>query len=164
MTLEILAQKIPFLKTAIGNFNAKFTNWYNRDKASFECNTIDNITSQFGLHQLINEPTHIFQNSSSSIDLICTSQPNLVIESGVHSSFHSSCHHQNVFVKFNLKICYQPLYSIQVWHFKEAETDLSRRALNDFNWERTFSNTNVNEKVCIFNKSILSLLSNFFPR
>ena len=60
-------------------------------------------------------------------------------------------------------MCYPPPYSREVWHFKEAKTDLIRRALNDFNWERTFSNTNVNEKVCIFNKSVLNVLSNFIP-
>ena len=119
--------------------------------------------TQFGLHQLINELAQILQNSSSCIDLIFTSQPNLVIESGVDSSLHVSCHHQIVFAKFNLKICYPPPYSRQVWYFKEAEIDLIRRALNDSNWERAFSNTNVNEKVCIFNKSVLNVLSNFIP-
>ena len=34
---------------------------------------------------------------------------------------------------------------------------------HDFNWERAFSNTNVNEKVCIFNKFVLNVLSNFIP-
>ena len=77
-------------------------------------NTIENVTSQLGLHQLINEPTHILLNSFLCIDLIFTSQSNMVIESGVHSSFHSSCHHQIVFAKFNLKICYPPLYSREV--------------------------------------------------
>ena len=88
---------------------------------------------------------------------------NMVIESGIHSPHHSSCHHQIIFAKFNLKICYPPPYSREVWHFKEAKTDLISRALNDFNWERAFSNTNVNEKVCISNKSILNVLSNFIP-
>ena len=115
------------------------------------------------LAQKINEPTHILPTSSSCIDLIFTSQPNMVIESGVHSSLHSSCHHQIVFAKFNLKICYRPPYSREIWHFKEAKTDLIRRALNDFNWERAFSNANVNEKVYIFSKSVLNVLSNFIP-
>ena len=87
----------------------------------------------------------------------------MVIKSGVHSSLHSSCRHQTVFAKFNLKICYPPPYSREVWRFKEAKIDLIRRALNDFNWERDLSNLNVNEKVCIINKSILNLLSNFIP-
>ena len=72
-------------------------------KQSFEGNKIENVASQLALHQIINEPTHILPNSSSCIDLIFTSQPNMVIESGIHSSLHSSCHHQIVFAKFNLK-------------------------------------------------------------
>ena len=59
MTLEALAQKGSFLTTIIGELNAKSCNWYSHDKTSFECSTIECITSQFGLHQLINEPTHL---------------------------------------------------------------------------------------------------------
>ena len=63
-------------------------------------NTIENISSQLGLHQLINEPRHRLQNSSSRVDLIFTPQSNLVLEPGVSSSLHSSCYHQIVFAKF----------------------------------------------------------------
>ena len=62
---------------------------------------IDAVTSNYGLHQLIHIRTHILNSSSSCIDLIFTSQPNLVMESGVHSSLHPSCHHQFVFAKFD---------------------------------------------------------------
>ena len=70
MTLETLAQKDSFLTTIIGDFNAKSCSWYSHDKTSFEGSTIETITSQFRLHHLINEPTHLMQNSSSCIDLI----------------------------------------------------------------------------------------------
>ena len=73
---------------------------------SYEGLKIDAITPQFGLHQLISEPTHLTGNSSSCIDFVFTSQPNLVMESGLHSSFHPNCHHQIAFAKFNLKIFY----------------------------------------------------------
>ena len=109
MTLELLAQKNPFLLTAI-KVNARSSNWHNKDKTSFEGNTIENVTSQLGLDQIINEPTQILPNSSSCIDLIFTFQPNMVIESGIYSSLLSSCHHQIGFAKFNLKICYPPPY------------------------------------------------------
>ena len=135
------------------------SDWYNKDKTSFEGNTIKNVNLQLGLHKIINEPTHILENSLSCIELIFTSQPKMVIESDVHSSLHSICHHQIIYAKFNLKICYPPPFLREAWHFKEAETDLIRRALNDLNWDRAFSNTNVNEKVCIFNKSVLIVLS-----
>ena len=73
--------------SAIGEFNAKSKNWYSQDKTSSEGNTIANITSEFVLYQLINEPIYLLENSSSCIDLMFTSQPNLVVESGVHPSF-----------------------------------------------------------------------------
>ena len=63
--------------------NAKLSNWYKRDTTTYEGSKIDAITSQFGLKQLIQEPTHILTDSSSCIDVIFTSQPNLVTESGV---------------------------------------------------------------------------------
>ena len=94
MNFKNLVQIKPFLVVAIENFNAKSINWFCQDKTSFEGNAIENLTSQFGLHQVIKEPIHILDTSSSCIDLIFTSQPNLIIESGVHSSLHSNCHHQ----------------------------------------------------------------------
>ena len=71
---------------------------------------IDILTVSFGFNQIINEPTLILSNSSSCIDLIFTSQPNLVIESGVHSSLHANCHHQLTYVKFNSNVIYPPPY------------------------------------------------------
>ena len=65
------------------------------NKTAYEGSKIDGITSTFGLQQIINEPTHIIGDSSSCIDLIFTLQPNLVMESGMHSSLHRNCHHQH---------------------------------------------------------------------
>ena len=50
-----------------------------------------------------------------------------------------------------------------IWHYKQANTELTRRAITDFNWDRAFLNTNVNEKVSIFSSTILNILSNFIP-
>ena len=44
-----------------------------------------------------------------------------------------------------------------------THTELIRRAINEFQWQRAFLNTNVNEKVNIFNSTILNILSNFIP-
>ena len=85
----------------------------------------------------------------------------MIIESGVHPSLHSNCYHQIIFAKFNLEIVYLPPYVREVWHYKDANTELIRRAINEFNWQRAFLNTNVNEKVDIFNSTILNIFSNF---
>ena len=110
MTLETLVQKASFLTAITDDFIARSCNWYSHDKRSFEGSTIESITSQCGLHQLINESTHLLNNSSWCIDLIFTSQPKVLVESGVHPSLHPNCDHQIIFAEFNLKIYYPSPY------------------------------------------------------
>ena len=112
---------------------------------------------------MINETTDLLQNSSPCINLIFTSQPNIVVKSSVHPFLPPNCHHQIIFAKFNLKIYYQPPYLREVWYYKEANADLIKRAISNFNWEKAFSNTNINEKVSLFNKTILNILNNYIP-
>ena len=66
----------PFLTAVLGDFNIKSNLWVKGDKTSYEGSKIDAIASQFGLQQLINEPTHLVADSSSCNDLIFKSQPN----------------------------------------------------------------------------------------
>ena len=103
------------------------------------------------------------QKSSSHIDLIFTSQPNIVAKSGVHPSLHPNSHHQIISAKFNFKIYYPPPYLREVWHYKEANADLIKQAISNFNWEKAFSDTNINEKVSLFNRTILNILNNYIP-
>ena len=151
----------PFLTLAIDDFNAKSKNWCSQDSSNFEGITIENVTSQFGLSQIIKEATHILESSSSCIDLIFTTLPNLVVESGVHPPLHLNCHHQIVFAKFHLQIYYPPPCPREIWHYKKVNTELIRRAITHFNWDRAFLKTNVNEKVSIFSNTIMNILSSF---
>ena len=92
-----------------------------------------------------------------------TSQSNFVVESGVHPSLHPNCQHQIIFAKFNSKIYYPPSYLREGWHYKEANADLIKQTISNFNWEKAFSNTNINEKLSLFNKTILNILNNYIP-
>ena len=162
-TLDKIHENNPFMTVVLGDFNAKSSNWCKADVTSLEGSKIDTITSSYGLNQLIQEPTHILNSSSSCIDLIFTSQPNLVMESGIHSSLHSNCHHQIVFAKFNLSIFYPPPYERTVWYYERANTELMRRAIDQFDWLRALSNVNVDEKVYFFTKTLLNIIQNFIP-
>ena len=62
-----------------------------------------------------------------------------------------------------MQIYYPPQYYREVWHYKDADIELIRRAIDGFNWQKVFSNKNVNEKNDTFNKTILNILSNFIP-
>ena len=136
--LELILDKIfetnPFLVIALGNFNTKLSQWYKNDKTTTESSKIAHSTSQCGLKQIINPPTHILNNSSSCIHLLFTSQPNLVMESGDHSNYH----HQIIYARFNLKIYYPPPYEREILHYKKANIDLIQQVICEFNLERIF--------------------------
>ena len=110
MNLENIVQINPFLVVAVVDFNAKSSKWSCHYKSTFKGNAIGNIPSQLGLHQAIKEPTPILDTSSLCTDLIFTSLPSLIIDSGVHLSLHSNCHHQIVYTKSNLEITYPHPY------------------------------------------------------
>ena len=99
LNLDALLCGNPFLTVMIGDFNAKSKDWCSINITSSEVSELDFLTSQFGLSEIIEEPTHQLDNSRSCMDLIFTSQPNMVIGSGVHASLHSNCHHQIIYAK-----------------------------------------------------------------
>ena len=133
----------PFLAAVLGNFNSQS-----------EGSKTERTTSQFGLKQITKELIHIIGDSSSFIYLIFTTQPNLVIESAVHSSFHSNCHHHITFGKFNLKMHYPPPYEQEVWHYQKANVDQIIQAISELPWDSRFANISVNEQVQLFTQTI----------
>ena len=60
----------PFLTVILGDFNGKSSLWYNNDVTTYEGSKIDCVTSQFGLQQIIKEPTRFISGSLLCIDLI----------------------------------------------------------------------------------------------
>ena len=163
LNLGALLWRNPFLTVMIGDFNAISKAWCSTDIISFESSEVDFLTSHFGLSQIIKEPAHILDNSRSCIDLIFTSQPNMVIDSGVHASLHSNYYHQIICVKFDLKIIYPPQYDRTVWHIKHANSDHIKRAIHIFDWESALNCIDVNDQVSVFNSTIRNIVSNFIP-
>ena len=121
------------------------------------------LTSCNGFQQIINETTHIQRQSSSCTDLIFTDQPNLSVNSGIHTSLHPNCHHQIIQSKFDLNIFYPAPYQRLVYDYKKADVSSIRKALDLVNWETFFRNKNIDIKVSIFNETILNIFSNSVP-
>ena len=103
---EVLLSNIyaenPFCVTITGDFNCRSTEWWVNDVENNEGRLFEPFASERGLHQLITEPTHLFGDSKSCIDLIFTDQPNLCIETGVHPSLHGHCHHLIIYGKLSI--------------------------------------------------------------
>ena len=58
---------------------------------------------------------------------------------------------------------YPPPYERTVWYYEKANTELIRRAIDQFNSLRALSDVNVDEKVYFFTKILLSIIQNFIP-
>ena len=104
--LSNISTRKPTVSIITGDFNARSSSWWSDDINTSEGTNLYSLTSSNGFSQLINEPTHLQTNSSSCIDLIFTDQPNLSVNSGVHTSLHPNCHHQIVHTSSNLSISY----------------------------------------------------------
>ena len=147
----------------LGDFNAKNKLWFDQNNTSYERSILHDLMAQYGLTQIIYEPTPILESSISCIDLVFTSQKNLVTNLGVHSSLHPNCHHQIVFPNFNLKIYFPPPYERLIWKYEKANAHLIRRAIRNFDWENKFSLIGINDQVALFNETIVIIMSNFIP-
>ena len=55
-----------FLVVVIGDFIARWSRWCINDKSNYEGTKIDCLATECGLKQVINEPAHLLENSSSS--------------------------------------------------------------------------------------------------
>ena len=123
MTLDRIHENNPFMTVILGDCNAKFNNQRKTDITSLEGFKIDTIASSYGLNQLIQEPTHVINSSSSCTDLIFNLQPNLVMVSGIHSSLDSNCHQHIVLLS---SICIFPILRFT----KELSGIMKERILN----------------------------------
>ena len=110
------------------DFNSRCKKWWPEDNVNEDHQGIalDEFIESDALFQLINQPTHILENSKSCIDLIITNQPSLLVESGVHPSLFKGCHHEIIFGKVAVSVPYPPPYKRRLWDYKIAD-DLSIR-------------------------------------
>ena len=158
-----MADKNPYLMDGLGDFNANSNSWCTIDSTDIEGSKADILTSSFSFRQIINGTTHILNNSPSCIDLIYTSQVNLVTESGVYSSPYANYHHQIRYVKCDFNAIHLTPYEGEVWHYKVAISECIQRPIANYNWEKAFCNIVMSKKVLLFNEAGLKIIRNFIP-
>ena len=150
LNLDTIVANNPFSTVVFCDFNFKSKLSCKSYKISHNGSEINDITSQFKLKQLINEPTYITIHSSSCIDLLF--QPNLVMESGINSLLHKNWYHQIIYAKFNIKIYYLPP-SKQESRIIKKQTENNRKAIDQFPWVMYVTNIVVKKKFNLFNKT-----------
>ena len=162
-TLNHIVSFSPYLVFLVGDFNARSDSWWAKDINNIEGTQIEALTSSFGLHQLISEPTHILPNSLSCIDLVFINQPNLVLNCGVHPSLYQRCHHEIVYAIIDLKVDFPPPYERIVWDYSKAKKELINQCISQFDWDRAFLGKTIEQQVIFFNNTLINIFENFVP-
>ena len=102
--------------------------------------------------------------SSSCIDLIFTSNPNLITEFGIEKSLYAdSCHHSVVFGKMNLNVPLPPPYTREVWDYNKADKKNIQKSIKTCNWARLFINLTINERVELLSNTLTNIFRNYIP-
>ncbi len=164
LLISKLAAENPFCVVVSGDFNCRSSQWWDNEIENNEGKRFEPLTSDLGLYQLISEPTHLMGDSKSCIDLIFTDQPNLFIETGVHSSLQEQCHHQIIYGKLAVSNLAPPPYSRRFWYYDKADGVGFKKSVEMYKWEEHFQSKSCpNEQVQLLNEVLLNISSNFIP-
>ena len=126
------------LSVITGDFNAKSTKWWSRYKDNSEGPETNSLTSACGYNQLINKPTHITKESSSCIDIIFATSPNLIRETGVELSVFGKCHPNLIHGVIDFKVPVPPPYLRGVWNYENANVNHIQSVVSSTDWEFLF--------------------------
>ena len=150
LIIQNLKDKRPHYIILTGDFNCRSDSWWVEDDVTKEGTKLSELCDSYCLNQLIEEPTHILGNSLSCIDLTITDQPNLFVDSGVHSSLYAKSHHQIVFGVVSLSVPRPPPYKGTVWEYDKANIDMINHDLSSINLYEMFDGLDVNQAVGLF--------------
>ena len=112
----------------LGDFKARCA-FYWTNSITF-CEGIESLTTINGFQQLISDPT-------------------LVVDNGIHPTFHANFQHQITYIKFSLMAEYPLACNWLVWDYRRANTDSIQ------------SHTKIHQQIKILNNTLTNLFSNF---
>ena len=119
-------------------------------------NRIHNLTNSYNLHQLIDEPTHYTENSSSLLDLAIVSTPENVVYSGVSSPFIPNLirYHCPIIVTLKFRKPIQKPFKRHIWLYDKGDYNKYKRLLSENDWS-FISATNSVDKIADTVSSII---------
>lgn len=116
---------------------------------------ISDICQHFNLKQLILEPTHYTETSSSVIDLFLISNKNHVLLSGVGEPFldQNLRYHCPIYCVLHFNKYVSPTYTRQIWLYDRGDFQSLSRELEETDWNSLHNNdidiyaTNITDKI-----------------
>ena len=133
----------------MGDLNMDFNNSNTRKK-------LKQILQIYNMDQLVTEPTHFTENSSTILDLIITNNPDNVYSSGVGENIldFNIRYHCPIFGIFKFHKPDVRSFKRRVWRYNEADYDTLRNKLGEVNWENCKS-TDIN----VYTENVIHAIS-----
>ena len=119
---------IPHIIVA-GDFNYNYLEPAGRHK-------ILSIFNQYNLDQVISEPTHYTEKSSSLIDLLFTNNQTNILYSGVGEAFldQNIRYHCPIYAIFKFDKYKQQSFKRKIWKYDYGNYELLKEYINTFDW------------------------------
>ena len=157
---DYIRKENPTVSILCGDFNARSPLFWEGDSLNDGGQIFNDFLIANHLEQLINEPTHVRDNGSQScIDLICTDQPFMFMETGVLSSLDPHSKHNIIHGSINMSIPCPPPYKRKIYDYNNANIDQIRDDLLNLNWQDLFHNLNIHEKGVIFSDTFMNIMT-----
>lgn len=137
----------------VGDFNIDI---YNKLHAK-----INNLMVTYSLHQLINSPTRVTQNSRTLIDLIFVSRLDMVTKSNVLEPFCSD--HSPVSVTIKGCIRSTKTYMRKVYDYTLVNKDGICSHVENTDWENALSSPDINVSAAAFVKTLSDICDSNIP-
>ena len=107
--------------------------WWRIDITNFSWKEINFLTSSAGYTETIDKPTHVINKSKSYIDLIISTNQNVISKYGVDASLFDKRNHNIIYDKINIRVPLPPVFIHEVWNYSKADVQNNQKAILDFN-------------------------------
>ena len=130
---------------------------FNCDMSSSRTNKITYLSSSYNLTQMIDEPTHYTEHSSSTIDLVLVNKPENVLYSGVSSPFIPNLvrYHCPTVLYLKHRKVVRKTFRRHIWLYDKGDYVKYRNKLNRIDWDNILEMDDVNKCAEQFSDSIM---------
>ncbi|MCG8113671.1 MAG: reverse transcriptase domain-containing protein [Candidatus Thiodiazotropha taylori] len=139
---------------------------FNIDMSNNNNNKVKELMLEYNLTQLISEPTHFTENSSSLIDLILVRNVNNILTSGVIDPFIADYtrYHCPVIAVLKFTRPHPPSFQRKIWYYKLADYDKFRAILSESNLlEKVEIDDNIDHNVQVLTETTFRAAEESIP-
>ena len=126
---------------------------------------IRDIIASYNMYQMINEPSHFAENSSSIIDLIIVNDKSSVSDCIVGDPFipNQIRYHCPTIIKLNLRKYANNGYNRRIWMYDEGNYNLLRNKIANFDWNLILQKDNIHNMSLELGNTLLNFATECVP-